>query len=151
MRIFYIVAMCLTIAFFSVCGYYSEQVSSAKYNAYDYSYNSSDPYSYNSYNNYDYSKDDGITQEAGYITMAFFLMYVVLYLLSIIKIKTTTMKVFSIIGLSLTGIFMIWDSIMISSPSSISFDETAPGWIFYGVVMLAFLIVGTIHSFRKKV
>ncbi len=150
MRVFYLIALVLTIGFFVADIYYAEEVSHARYSSYDSMYNSSDPYGYSSYNSYDYSKDDDVTVEAGFITMAFFLMYVVLFVLSLIKIKTTTMKVFSIIGLSLTGIMMLWAGIMISSPSGISFDEVAPGWIFYGVVMLAFLIIGTIHAFKKK-
>ncbi|OFX28356.1 MAG: hypothetical protein A2X08_10785 [Bacteroidetes bacterium GWA2_32_17] len=149
MRVFYLIAITLTIGFFVADFYYAEEVSHARYSSYDSMYNSSDPYG-SGYNSYDYSKDDDLTVEAGFVTMGFFLMCVVLYILSLVKIKTTTMKVFSIIGLSLTGIMILWDGVMIASPSGISFNEVVPGWIFFGVVMLAFMIIGTIHAFKKK-
>jgi len=149
MRVFYLIAITLTIDFFVADFYYAEEVSHARYSSYDSMYNSSDPYG-SGYNSYDYSKDDDLTVEAGFVTMGFFLMCVVLYILSLVKIKTTTMKVFSIIGLSLTGIMILWDGVMIASPSGISFNEVVPGWIFFGVAMLAFMIIGTIHAFKKK-
>ncbi|PIV58428.1 MAG: hypothetical protein COS14_09660 [Bacteroidetes bacterium CG02_land_8_20_14_3_00_31_25] len=149
MRVFYLIAITLTIGFFVADFYYAEEVSHARYSSYDSMYNSSDPYG-SGYNSYDYSKDDDLTVEAGFVTMGFFLMCVVLYILSLVKIKTTTMKVFSIIGLSLTGIMILWDGVMIASPSGISFNEVVPGWIFFGVAMLAFMIIGTIHAFKKK-
>ncbi|NCO56197.1 MAG: hypothetical protein GW876_12465, partial [Bacteroidetes bacterium] len=144
-----LIAITLTIGFFVADFYYAEEVSHARYSSYDSMYNSSDPYG-SGYNSYDYSKDDDLTVEAGFVTMGFFLMCVVLYILSLVKIKTTTMKVFSIIGLSLTGIMILWDGVMIASPSGISFNEVVPGWIFFGVAMLAFMIIGTIHAFKKK-
>ena len=149
MRVFYLIAITLTIGFFVADFYYAEEVSHARYSSYDSMYNSSDPYG-SGYNSYDYSKDDDLTVEAGFVTMGFFLMCVVLYILSLVKIKTTTMKVFSIIGLSLTGIMILWDGVMIASPSGISFNEVVPGWIFFRVAMLAFMIIGTIHAFKKK-
>jgi len=149
MRVFYLIAITLTIGFFVADFYYAEEVSHARYSSYDSMYNSSDPYG-SGYNSYDYSKDDDLTVEAGFVTMGFFLMCVVLYILSLVKIKTTTMKVFSIIGLSLTGIMILWDGVMIASPSGISFNEVVPGWIFFGVAMIAFMIIGTIHAFKKK-
>jgi len=149
MRVFYLIAITLTIGFFVADFYYAEEVSHARYSSYDGMYNSSDPYG-SGYNSYDYSKDVDLTVEAGFVTMGFFLMCVVLYILSLVKIKTTTMKVFSIIGLSLTGIMILWDGVMIASPSGISFNEVVPGWIFFGVAMIAFMIIGTIHAFKKK-
>lgn len=149
MRAFYLTLLVLTLAFAGVEIYYAEEVQSARWSSYD--YNSYDPYGSSSYDSYQYSnEDDEKTMEAGFVTMGFFLIYTVLFVLSLIKIKKTTMKVFSIIGLSLTGIMILWDGLMISSPSGISFDEVAPGWILYQVVMLAFMIIGTIQAFKAK-
>ena len=152
MRAFYLVAMVLTIGFMVADGYYIEEVSSARWSSYyDYDYYSQD-YSdgYSGYNSYDSGRDDELTIEAGIVTMVFFFFYLALYVLSLVRIKTTTMKVFSIIGMSLTGIMLAWDALMISSPGGVSFDEVGPAWVIYGVVMLAFTIVGTVHAFKKK-
>jgi hypothetical protein len=149
MRAFYLTALVLTLVFAGLTFFYAEEVSSARWS--NYNYNSYDSYGSSSYDSYQYSnEDDEKTMEAGFVTMVFFVFYIVLFLLSLIKIKKTTMKVFSIIGLSLTGIMVLWDGLMIASPSSVSFDEVAPGWLIFGVVMLAFTIIGTIQSFKAK-
>jgi hypothetical protein len=150
MRAFYISAIVLTLGFIFADVYYIEEVSSARYSMYDSMYNS-DPYGYSDYNSYSsYSADDDVTMEAGYVTMGFFLFYAALFILSLIKIKRTTIKVFSIIGVSLTGIMMLWDGLMISSPGGISFDEVGVAWIVFGLVMIAFTIIGTIQAFKAK-
>ncbi len=148
MRAFYLTLLVLTIVFAGVEIFYAEEVSSARWSSDDYN-------SYNSYgsSSYDYSNsyaDDEKTTEAGFITMAFFLIYIVVFVLSLIKIKKTTMKVFAIIGLSFAGIMVLWDGLMISSPGNISFDEVVPGWLFFQVMMLAFMIIGTIQAFKAK-
>lgn len=152
MRAFYITALVLTIGFIFADVYYIEEVSSARWSSYSYdSYDSySDPYGYSGYDSYGSSNDDDVTMEAGFVTMAFFLVYAVLFILSLIKIKRTTMKIFSIIGVSLTGIMMLWDGLMISSPGGVSFDEVGVAWVIFGLVMIAFTIVGTIQAFKAK-
>lgn len=150
MRVLYIVALVLTLGFMVADAYYVEEVSSARwssYYSYDYSY---DDYGYNSYDSYDSGRDDELTIEAGIMSMIVFFFFIALYVLSLVKIKTTTMKVFSIIGLSLTGIFLVWDALMMSSPGGLSFDEVGPFFVIYGIIMLAFSIIGTIHAFKKK-
>jgi hypothetical protein len=151
MRAFFISAIVITLGFLVADVYYMDEVSSARYSSYSSDYSSySDPYGYSGYSDYGSSNDDEMTVEAGLVTMAFFLVYIVLFVLSLIKVKTKTMKVFSIIGLSLTGIIALWDGVMISSPGNISFDEIGGAWLFFGVVMIAFTIIGTIHSFKAK-
>ncbi len=73
------------------------------------------------------------------------------YFLSLLKIKTKTMKVISIIGLSLGGILMLFSFMPMSSPRNCSFDEVGAFYAIFGIVSLTFSIIGTIHSFRKKV
>ncbi|PKP23247.1 MAG: hypothetical protein CVU05_00370 [Bacteroidetes bacterium HGW-Bacteroidetes-21] len=150
MRVLFIIAMALSLGFIIADFYYMEEVSSARYSSYYDTYNS-DPYDYSGYNSYSaYDNDDDITEEAGVVTMMFFLGFTVLFILSLVKLKTKTVKVFSIIGLSLSFIMILWDGLMISSPSHISFDETGLGWVAYGLFMLAFTIIGTVHAFRVK-
>jgi len=150
MKVLHIIAIVLTLGFIIADLYYMAEVSSARYSSYDYSY-SSDPYGYSGYNDYySYDNDDDITEEAGAVTMAFFVLFAALGILSLIKIKTTTVKVFSIITLSLTLIIMLWCGLMISSPGHISFDEVGPAWVIYGLFILSYTIIGTVHAFKVK-
>ncbi len=96
-----------------------------------------------------YDAIDEATQVAGLICMVYFLFLLTYSILGIVKIKTTTMKVFSIIALSLTGIFILWDIIMITNPSGLSFDEVGPAFIIFMFFGLAYSIIGTVQSFRK--
>jgi hypothetical protein len=150
MRVFYIIAMVLTLGFIIADFYYMEEVSNARYRSYD-DYYSSDPYGYSGYNSYSsYDDDDDITVQAGAVTLIFFLAFNALFILSLVNLKTMTVKVFSIIGISITGIMMMWDGLMISSPGGISFDEVGPGWVLYGLFMIAATIIGTVHAFKPK-
>lgn len=90
------------------------------------------------------------TMEIGLITLAFLGFFIGLYILKLIKIKTTTIKVLSIIGLSLTGIMIAWNSLMMSSPNAISFDEVGGAWVLLSLVYLGFGIPGVVHAFRAQ-
>lgn len=148
MRAFYITATVLTLVFIIVSFAYMVKVHEARMDALFSSFNSYDSSGYSSYKSYDYDND--ITQEMGFISLFFFLVYAVVEILTFIKLKTKTMKVLTIIGISLTVIMLAWNALMISSPGGISFDEVGPAWILFGIVQLAFCIIGTIHAFRKK-
>ena len=87
----------------------------------------------------------------GILSLVFLLLFAAVHILSIIKIKTTTMKVISIIGISLTGIGLLLAFLVISSPGSSSYDEVGPVFVLYSLAAIAFHIVGTIHAFRKGV
>ena len=144
MRVFYIAAVVLTLVFIITSVIYMEQAHAARMAEL---WNSMD--SYDSYSLYDYG--DEVTKEIGFISLFFFLIYLIIEILTFIKLKTKTMKVLTIIGISFTGIMLAWDALMISSPGGISFDEVGPAWVFFGIIQLAFCIVGLIHAFRKKV
>ena len=146
-KAFYIVGIVFSIIFLFMGAYYAEEVSSAKW--------SSIFNSYSSYSDYGYSygslfEDDykDITVTAGLWSLFFFASFITIDLMGLLKVKTKTTKIFSIIGLSLSGIFLLWNFGVLSSPGSMSFDEVYPGWAFYCLVMLAFGIVGLVQSVR---
>jgi hypothetical protein len=147
-KAFYIVGIVFSVIFLIITGYYSEEVSSAKWssfysNMYDYDYLD---YGYSSYDSsYEY-KD--LTVAAALWSLFFFLCFIAIDLLGMIKIKTKTTKVLSIIGLSFSGIFLLWNFAVMASPGSLSFDEVSPAWGFYCMLMLAFTIVGLVQSAR---
>jgi hypothetical protein len=146
MRAFYITAVVFTVIFIILSLVYMERVHAARMASY---YNSYDSYSYSSYSSYDYSHE--ITREMGFISAFFFMVYLVVEILTFIKLKTKTMTVLNIIGICFTGIMLIWNALMISSPGGLSFDEVGPAWLLFGIIQLAFCIVGMIHAFKKKV
>lgn len=142
----YIIGIVFAFIFIGICGYYAEEVSSARFNALFSSYNYSD-YSYGGYSSYDSSSSD-LTMEAGLWSLFFILFFITMNLIGLIKVKTRTSKVISIIGLSFSAIILFWDFAVMASPGAMSFDEVSPAWIFFALTMLAFAIVGLIQSVR---
>lgn len=144
-KVLYIIGIVLAVVFFILSGYYSGEVSDARFDAlfssYDYSYSSYSSYSYNG------SASD-ITVEAGVWSLVFILFFIAMNLVGLIKVKTKTSKVLTIIGLSFSGILLFWNFAMIASPGSISFDEVSPAWVFYILMILAFAIIGLVQSIR---
>ncbi|HLP53691.1 MAG TPA: hypothetical protein VK151_01625 [Fluviicola sp.] len=146
-KAFYIASIVLSVAFLIVVGVYIDMVESERLSYFLNSYDSYSPYSsYSSMYTYDYSSE--YTFEGALISLLFILFFLTTDLLGLMKVKTKTTKVLSIIGLSLGGIFLFVDVIMILSPDSSSFDEGGGGLLFYGLIVLAFSIVGLIQSVR---
>lgn len=135
-KAFYISSLVLSVLFSVIVIYYIDLVISARYSWY------SGPYNYNS--------GSGETEEAGLISLFFFLFFITTFLLGLIKIKRVTNKVLSIIGLSLSALFLLWDLVMLSSPSGVSFDEVGVGFFFFTPVIAAFSIVGIVQASRFK-
>jgi hypothetical protein len=84
------------------------------------------------------------------ISLGFFSFFITTFLLGLIKIKRVTNKVLSIIGLSLTALFLLWDLAMLSASENLSFDEVGVGFFFFIPVIAAFSIVGIIQAGRFK-
>lgn len=150
MRILHLIGLVASVGLVVATIYYANEVADARFDSYmqmysDYSYD--DPYSSYSYDSYD--RDNEITEEAGVTTIIFFVFFLALYVLSLMKIKTTTVKVFSIIVMSITAIMIAWALMMVSSPGGISFDEVGIAWLAYAALVLASGIVGTVHAFKK--
>lgn len=139
-RAFYIIGIVLSVVFLVVCGYYINEVSITRY---------ADLFSSFSYNyTYNSGAVDSLTEEAGLVSLFFFLFFITADILGLIKVKRKTMKVMGIIGICISGIFLVWDLGMMSSPGSMSFDEVGVGFVLYALIMLAFSIVGLNQSIR---
>ncbi|MCA6362353.1 MAG: hypothetical protein IM638_04905 [Bacteroidetes bacterium] len=107
---------------------------------------------YNSYElyEYDYSEPEYVrsTEIAVSISFVYFVFMYVLYILSLVLVKTTASRIFSIIGLSLTLIMTVWGILVMNNPRSITFDEVGGAWILYGLITLSIAIIGTVQAFR---
>ncbi|MDB4515984.1 hypothetical protein N9089_00125 [Crocinitomicaceae bacterium] len=141
---FYIGGIVLSLILFILSVYYISEINDARYQEF-FDMMQSD-YNYGYYGLSTVASD--LTMEIASISLVFFLFYIASDLLGLIKIKTTTTKVFSIIGLSITFIFLLWDFAVLSSPSAMSFDEVGIAWLLYAIIMLAFSIVGLVQSIR---
>lgn len=138
-----IVGLAFTVIFAIVIFYYAEEVSDAKMDSFLNSLSSS--YSDIGYSFSDSYLDDELTEEAGWISLIFIAFFTFQFIFNLMKVKTKTSKIISIIGISLSGIWLAWDLLMISSPGALSFDEIGPGFLFYALAVLAFSIVGLIQ------
>jgi hypothetical protein len=94
---------------------------------------------------YDHSK---LTIEAGLVTALFFAWFVFAYIKNLSQQPPKNAKLFSIIGLCLTVCILLWDGLMISSASHISFDEVGIAWIGYSLVngIIYFLLLKRLHK-----
>ena len=145
-RAFYIVGIVFSVVFLFVTAYYAEEVNDARF---EYLYSDLSSYGYdNPYSYYSGSSYQDLTFEASLWSLFFFLTFITVDLLGLLKVKTTTTKVLSIIGLCLSGLFLLWNFAVMASPGGLSFNEVSPGWAFYCLVMLAFGIVGLVQSVR---
>jgi hypothetical protein len=158
MRAFFITACVLSLIYIIACAGIAEMVSDARW-SYDYTdYYGSDYYGDDyGYDSYDYGYDDYYNDDAddytrvgGVVSVFYMLISAGAFLLALMKIKTKTMKVISIIGLSLSGLFLLWAMLPMASPSGISFDEIAPAFILAGITLLALHIVGIVHAFKTS-
>lgn len=142
-KAFYIVGIVFSVVFFFVSAYYIAAVDEARYLDFV-------SYSYGSYNSYSYGSSvaSSLTEEGALIALLFFLVFAAVDILGLLKVKTKTAKAMSIIGLSITGLFLLWDLAMMSSPGSMSFDEVGVAFLLYCLIALAFSIVGLIQSVR---
>lgn len=145
MRAFYILGIIFSILLIIVTGYFIAEYQSARYSYYSYDY------SYNSYgSDSSYYEMREVTSNWAITTLFFFLYYIAVDILGLVKIKRTTTKVLSIIGLSLSGIMLFWDLLVISSPGGISVDEVGGVWVLYALIYLAFSIVGLVQAVKWK-
>ena len=88
------------------------------------------------------------TTTAATICVFFFVIFLTVSLIGLLKVKTNVNKVFAIIGLGLAAIFFGWNFIVLFRPAAISFDEVGGAYIFYGLSVVAFSIVGLVQAIK---
>ncbi len=130
-----IIGLVLVVVFFFVIGVYVNEVSSARW----------DDYSFDSYSLFS-SRAADLTMEAASIMLVFVLFFIGAMIGNLVKVKTTTSKVMAIIGLSFSLLILLVTFVVLSSPSSLTFDESGGFHIIYGVICLAFFIVFLVQS-----
>ncbi len=92
-----------------------------------------------------YSHAESITKQVGVYSLFIFIFFLLLFI-----INYTNQKKMSMIGIGLTILIIIWDLIMLSSPSHISFNEVGYAWMIYGLMAGILFYIFTIHHSIKK-
>ncbi len=145
-KAFYIVGIVFGFIFMCVTGYFMAEVAVARSMEFISSMNSYSTYS--SYSSVYSGFAESATSTAAMVSIFFFLLFITVDLLGLMKVKTKVVKVFAIIGLSLSGIMLLWDILVLADPGAISFDEVGGAFIFYSLIVIAFSIVGLVQSIR---
>lgn len=140
-RALYIGSIVLAIVFVIVGVYYSAEVKYARYDYY-----SSLGTAYGTYPTYNSGYYAEYSFEAGLVSLLFILFFIATDLLGLIKVKTKTAKVMSIIGLAFGGLFLFIDLAIIAAPTDIPYDDAFPAFFLYALIVLAFSVVGLVQS-----
>lgn len=142
----YIVGIVFAIIFTFVIGYYAAEVASARL---DYLFSDFSSYGSSYYDSYSSGSEyKDLTFTASLWSLFFIASFIAIDLMGLLNVKTKTAKVFSIIGLSISGIFLFWNFAVMFSDGGITFDEIAGAYIFYCLIMLAFCIIGLVQAVR---
>lgn len=88
------------------------------------------------------------TKTAAMVSIFFFVIFLSVFIIGLLKVKTKVNKVFSIIGLGLSVILFLWNFMVLTNPGAISFDEVGGFYIFYALIVLVFSIVGLVQAIR---
>ena len=143
MRAINIIGIVASVAAFLVAIYYIEETSSARWRSYDFYWDYDNDYSYTGPSAAD------VTIEGGLFSLLFTLYFVMVNIVNLIKIKTMTTKVLSIIGISLNGILLIVNLVSIVFSHDAHYDEsTGPAWILFSPIILGFSIVYLVQSVK---
>lgn len=136
MKALNIIGLVLVIVLFFVTGYYINETSSARWS----------DYSHDSYDFLFSGRAVDLTMEAATIMLLFMFFYIGAMIANLVKVKTTTTKVMSIIGLSFSLIVLLINLVVLAEPSNLSFDESGGFFLIYGVICLAFIIIFLVQS-----
>lgn len=158
MRAFFITATVLSLIYIVATVAIAQEVRSARnaaldemLNSYLYDDDYSSDYSSGSFYSSNYDEEaDSATQTGGVISVLFMILCAAVFLLALVRIRTQTMKVLSIIGLSVSGLFMLWAFLPMSSPGGVSFDEVGLFFAAAGIALLGLQVVGIVQAFRTE-
>lgn len=139
MKAINIIGIVLGIAVVPIAIYYLEETSRARWASWDF---------FNEYSSYSGPTAAEVSLEAGSVCMLFGLFFIYQCITNMVKVKTMTTKVMSIICLSLIGLAFLFNLVFILSDGGATFDEGGQIWMIAGVIMLAFSIVFLVQSIQ---
>lgn len=91
-----------------------------------------------------------VTINAAIYLFAFFGYAILTDVLGLIRVKTKTVKVFSLIGIVLSLLMVGLDASILNNPVGLNFIDTGIWFLPYAVFMLCSSIIGLVHSIRMK-
>jgi len=142
MRIFYGVSIALTLLLIGITFYFSSSIESVKSEM------------FGTFENIDWDsiadRCDSLTAKAGMFSLVIMIFYELLHVFTLMKLKTTSMKVLSIIGLVITAAMLGFSILMFAFPGQVYFDEVVLAWYAYAVLILGYSIIGLIQALSRK-
>lgn len=147
MKALYITSLPLIVIYTILLIYYSAEYQSAYWQEWDSIYYSYDDYGYNNYSYYGPSSDS-IGMEFGLISILFCLYFLAQDIVGLVRIKTATTKVLTIIGICVSGFMVLFSGLVASDPGAIGLNEVGPMFLIYSIIVLGFSIVGLIQSVK---
>ena len=132
MRAINIIGLILAVALIPVCGYYILETEYAYFASWDW---------YDDVTTYYGPSRQEWTIEGTLVSLLFVGYFIYQNIINMVKVKTTTTKVMSIIGLSLIGLNFLFDLMIFASDGGISYDEGGAAHVISGLIMIAFSIV----------
>lgn len=89
-----------------------------------------------------------ITSEGALIILFILVFFILQNIMNLVKVKRATSKVLSIIGVSMSGIFLLYALLILMKPTHLSFDEGGQSFMLPGLMMIGFSIVFLIQYLR---
>ena len=137
MRGLNIIGIIISILLFPLVIYYIEEVNTARWRSWDI---------WDTGFSYTGPSAADLTFEGALFLLGITLFMVFQNIFNIVKVKTMTAKVLGIIGVSLIGLALLYNLLMLAEPRNVSFTEGGPLWLIVGLLMLAFSIVFLVQS-----
>lgn len=89
-----------------------------------------------------------VTFEGATIVLLILIYFIFQNILNMVKVNRPTSRVLSIIGVSISGCFVVYTLLMLNSPANLSFDEGGQSFMLPGLMMIGFSIVFLIQYLR---
>ena len=139
MRAINIISLVLAVFIIPISLYYIDETRAARWADWD----------WGGYSSYYGPSAKEYTVEASLIILLFLLYFTFVNIANLAKVKTVTAKVMGIIGLSVVGLGLLFNLMVLSSGGGATFDEVGPAWVFLGLIMIAFSIVFLVQSVKQ--
>ncbi len=129
MKILNVIAIALSVLLIGLSFYYIDEVFFLRW------------VNYVDYNPSNKLKAELLTFYIGLFSFVFFIPFLILFIKQL-RLR----KVLALIGIVLSTVMIVWDLMMITSPSHISFDEVGLAWMAYGICSAVLFVLFLLKS-----
>lgn len=91
-----------------------------------------------------------VTIRVGLWSLVYSVFFLIMSIVALAKVKTTTATSMSIIGVSLSGIFILWDFLMMYAAHTLTYDLIYFTFFLYSAYLIAYSIIQLIQFNRYE-